>query len=154
MSNVVYGCGIAGELVAVDFEDPSSPTVVGEDSGFPLIQSRTLLWDGPRLLVANKNLCFYEAKGNNSEQQLSGASTAHTPPFPLRMVSNLSTPMTGGPSRDPDGSDQAINGLVVVADSNGTTIVVGAAMPGYLVAARLHSGDDGPSSVPSTFGSR
>jgi hypothetical protein len=150
-SNIVYGCGIAGEVVAIDFSDPSSPTVVGGDTGFPLIQSRTLLWDGPRLLVANKNLCFYE-KANSSSSSSSGSSS--TPSFPLQMFANLTTPMSGRSARYPDGKKQGVNGLVAVRDSNGTAIVVGAAMPGILVAARLHGADDGPSSTPFSVGSR
>ena len=44
------------------------------------------------------------------------------------------------------GGDNGINGAVIVKDVPGTKLLIGAAMPGLLVAAKL-----GP--LPETFGS-
>ena len=48
------------------------------------------------------------------------------------MVGNVSTPMTGRPSRGTAGmmgGDNGINGIIAVSDDRGTELLLGAAMP-------------------------
>jgi hypothetical protein len=123
-SSEVFGCGIDGQLVAVDYATPTHPVLKYVMDGEELVQSRSMLWDSDnRLVVANRDFLFYKR-------------TATT----LTLVANVSTAMTGRASRGSDGTlggDNGINGVITVSDAKGTELLIGAAMPGLLVAAKL-----------------
>ena len=125
-SGVVFGCGIDGQLVAADFGSPMEPVLRDVVSGESMVQARTLLWDRQhRLVVANQDFLFY---------QRPAASTA------FELVANVSTALSGRPSRNPHdslGGDNGINGATIVTDMEGTELLVGAGMPGLLVVAEL-----------------
>lgn len=125
-SGVVFGCGIDGQLVAADFASPTEPVLRGVVSGESMVQARTLLWDRQhRLVVANRDFLVYQHPDANT---------------PFELVANVSTALSGRPSRNPHGSlggDNGINGAVIVSDMHGTELLVGAAMPGLLVVAAL-----------------
>lgn len=83
--------------------------------------------------VSNRNFLFYEPAQNGS----------------LRLANNVSI----NPSLFWADPKQGINGMVTVTDGQGTTLLVGAAMQGSLVAATLvlHGSDAG---MPRAFGFR
>ena len=65
------------------------------------------------------------------------------------LVANVSTAMSGrAPSNEVWHHDQGINGLVRVVDAAGAALLVGAAMPGFLVTAKLAPAP----ALPTSFG--
>ena len=144
-STKVFGCGIDGQLAVIDYTEPTAPVLGAVINGEPLVQSRSLLWDDVgRLVVANRDFLFYRYRA--------AASTATAAPGlagGFALVANVSTALSSRPSRGGGGAmggDNGINGAVIVQDTRGTRLLVGAAMPGLLVAAKL--GD-----LPEPFGS-
>jgi hypothetical protein len=177
--SLVYGCGINGELtiarLTLHEHDPASApavaaagaalTVLNISVGANLLQSRAMLWDEDgRLVLANRDFLIYDVVAH------AGGGRS------LRLHANLSTPLsalpgsrgtgagrtsrTGAPLpplpslqrvRGHEGSgNNGINGIITAADGRGTVLLVGAAMPGWLVAATLST--PGSSAPPRPFG--
>ena len=144
-SSVVFGCGISGQLAAVDFATPAKPRLVDVLNGEMLVQSRSLLFDSEgRLVVANRDFLFYNLDSERTVSDRGGAVRS----WRFQLEANVSTKMTGRPSRGNGsmGGDNGINGAVIVRDEQGTELLIGAAMPGFLVAAKLGA-------TPAPFGS-
>ena len=138
-SAIVYACGINGELTTAELVSSTElGTPTRGDVGTPqlmllnttvspdLLQSRAMLWIGGQLVVSNHEFLFYEP---NVAKPAAG----------LRLVTNITTPMTGmfSPNHAKGGHDNGINGIVTATDTQGTTLLLGAAMPGILIAAAL-----------------
>lgn len=113
----VWGAGISGELVAVDFARPEAPVLLSGTvrQGERLLQSRTLLWSAGELLVANRDWLFYN----------SSAAAPHGPAL-LANVSAAALPAHGCTGHCDDG----INGIAALTDATNDTLLVGGTMHG------------------------
>lgn len=98
-SGQVFGCGIDGQLVAVDFATAAQPVLQQMLDGEQLVQSRAMVWDssGKRLVVANRDFLFYAL----GEERTGPAPTSQTI---MTLVANVSTAMTGRASRGNTGT--------------------------------------------------
>lgn len=128
----VFGCGILGELVEVEWSNASSPAVLAnEQSNAGLVESRTLL-----VLPANLS-------SSRSQRLLLAARTFQTydisQPGRPQLLSNVSVASAQIPVKD-----NGMNGLVQLWLNNGSLLVLGAAMPGWLNAVVYNPGSDTP----------
>ena len=96
-----------------------------------LLQSRAMLWYNKQLVVSNRDFLFYDVESDGG----------------LKLARNISV---DAPAFWDD-EKQGTNGMMVGTDSQGTTLLVGAAMPGMLVAVSLQRHGSG---APQAFGYR
>lgn len=123
---VVWGCGIKGELLPVDFAVPEKPVVRMGSAvlGPALYQARSLKWVGGHLLVADRDLLFWNTSAGAGErptleQNLSWAQASG--------VGDVDAGAGGGGIAG--GTDDAgINGVALVTSPAGETMLVGATM--------------------------
>ena len=162
---MVFGGGINGEFVAVDYTvSPESPVLDSRTTGPAFAQSRTLKWVGRNstcsgrrtdgggsilLLVANRDMLFYNASSASASskpvlvQNLSFAA-ANLTNLAVGAAATVTAAAAAWPAvavavvaaaTKPDGG---INGVVEVTSPAGQTMLVGATMHRMtLVAARL-----------------
>ena len=156
-SDVVYGCGINGEVnpaarhtfrlqtdygwltrrrlrvrqLTVARVADDSLTLLNNTVAPSLLQSRAMLWYNRQLVVSNRDFLFYDVDSRGG----------------LKLARNISidAPAFWGDQK------QGTNGMMVATDGQDTTLLVGAAMPGLLVAVSLQLHGSGH---PEAFGYR
>ena len=106
-------------------------TLLNNTVASTLLQSRAMLWYNSQLVVSNRDFLFYDVESDGG----------------LKLARNISV---DAPAFWDD-EKQGTNGMMVGTDSQGTTLLVGAAMPGMLVAVSLQRHGSGP---PQAFGYR
>ena len=113
---VIWGCGINGELLPIDFSVPEKPAVRMTSAvlGPALDQSRTLKWVDGRLLVATRDLLFWNASAGAGERPTLEQNVSWAP----------ASARAGGGT-----TDDGINGVVQVKSEAGETMLVCTAPP-------------------------